>query len=143
MSTPENRRAVAWLMMVSAAAIHVLDETLTDFLPFYNRLVSDLNEQLGFSLMPIFSFDLWLGGLIGAIILAFLLTPLVKRGGRIMRIFAIVIGIIMTGNALGHMFGSLYAGRLLPGFRSSPLILATAVWLLVTIVRRKPVGRRI
>jgi hypothetical protein len=118
--------------MISAISIHVLDEAVTDFLPLYNGVAVKLKESLGFSLLPIFSFEIWLGGLIAGIIICFLLTPLVNRGGRFIRTFATVLGMLMVVNALGHMVGSAYVGRLLPGFWSSPILLLTA--LLVVIV---------
>jgi hypothetical protein len=131
-----NRNVVAWLLLVTALAVHVLDEALTDFLHFYNPLVSDLKERISFFQMPTFTFGIWLGGLIGLVIIGFALTPLVNRGGRFIRRFTTAFGIIMVLNALGHMFGSLFLGRLLPGFRSSPLLLITALYVVIRGFRR-------
>lgn len=117
--------------MISAISIHVLDEAVTDFLPFYNGLALNLNERLGFFLMPVFSFEAWLGGLILGIIVCFAITPLVNRGGRLIRTFVVLLGMLMVVNALGHMAGSALVGRLLPGFWSSPFLLATAVFVVV------------
>ena len=131
-----NRNVVAWLLLVTALAVHVLDEALTDFLHFYNPLVRDLKETLGFFPMPTFTFGIWLGGLIGLVIVGFALTPLVNRGGRIIRRFTMAFGIIMVLNALGHMLGSLFVGRLLPGFWSSPLLLVAALYAVIVGLRR-------
>ncbi len=62
-----NRTVVAWLSLVSAVALHVCDEAITDFLPFYNQMVINLKERLGFFPAPTFSFEAWLGGLIVAV----------------------------------------------------------------------------
>jgi hypothetical protein len=35
----------------------------------------------------------------------------------------------MIANALGHIVGSIYFGRLIPGFWSSPLLLPAAVYV--------------
>ena len=117
--------------MISAVAVHVLDEAVTGFLPLYNNVAQSLRASLGLSFPPTFSFGTWLGGLITAIIIGFALTPLVSRGGRFIRVFTTVLGILMVVNALGHMLGSVYLGRLLPGFWSSPFLLVTAVLVVV------------
>jgi hypothetical protein len=126
-----NKNGVAWVLMVSAISLHVFDEAVTHFLPFYNEMALNLKESLGLSLIPTFPFRAWLIGLIIAIIICFSLTPLVIRGGRFIRAFAILLAVLMVLNALGHMLGSAYTGRLLPGFWSSPLLLASAVYVLV------------
>ena len=127
----KNRNALAWALMISAVALHVLDEASTGFLPFYNNLAESLRAVLGLSFPPTFSFEAWLGGLIAAIIISFALTPLVIRGGRFIRILTTAVGMLMVVNALGHMLGSLYLGRLMPGFCSSPLLLVTAVYVVI------------
>ena len=132
----QNRRAIAWLLMMTALALHVFDEAFTDFLPFYNEQVARIKDNLPIFPMPLFSFEVWLSGLIGAIVVGFLLTFFVRRGGKIIRIVTIILGIIMIGNALGHMLGSLYTERLLPGFWSSPFLLVTASIVVITGFRR-------
>lgn len=131
-----NRDAVAWLLLVTALALHVLDEATTGFLPFYNELVQDLREQLGFFPMPTFTFPVWIGGLVTLIAVCYLVTPVVARGGLVIRVLTIAFGVIMIANALGHLLGSVYFGRLLPGFWSSPLLLPAAVWVVVRGFRR-------
>jgi hypothetical protein len=117
--------------MISAVALHVLDEASTGFLPFYNTLAQSLRAILGLSFPPMFSFGAWLGGLIAAIIISFALTPLVSRGGRFIRILTTAVGMMMVVNALGHMLGSVYLGRLMPGFWSSPFLLVTAAYVVL------------
>jgi len=124
-----NRNVVAWVGMFAAIALHVADEALTDFLPFYNGLVHDLRLRLGFFPMPTFSFGLWLGGLIALIVAGFGISPLIGRGGRPARIVATLIGVLMIFNAGGHKVGSIFAGRLLPGFRSSPLLFLASAYM--------------
>ena len=126
-----SKLAVAWMLMMSAVAIHVFDETITNFLPFYNELVLEFRERFRFFPFPTFTFGKWLGGLIAAIVIGFALTPIVKRGGGLIRVLVIALGIIMITNALGHILGSIYFGRLLPGFWSSPLLLLSAAFVVV------------
>jgi hypothetical protein len=127
----KNKSGVAWILMISAVCVHVFDEAVTDFLPFYNGLALNLRESLGFSLLPTFSFEVWLGGLILGIIVCFAITPLVNSGGRLIQTLVVLLGMLMVANALAHMAGSAYIGRLLPGFWSSPFLLVTAVFVVV------------
>lgn len=129
MSIFENKNATAWVLMVSAVALHVIDEASHHFLPFYNQLVLNLRNQLGFFPAPTFSFAVWIGGLTAAIIIGFAVTPIIGRGGKIIRVVATALGILMIINALGHIIGSLYFGRLIPGFWSSPVLLLTAAYM--------------
>jgi hypothetical protein len=85
--------------------------------------------------MPTFSFELWLGGLIAAILLSFGLTVFVARGGRVIRWVATILGVIMTVNALGHLTGSVYSGRMLPGAYSSPILLLAATYMVFRGIR--------
>ena len=117
--------------MLSAVAVHVLDEATTGFLPLYRNVAQNLRAMLGLSFPPVFTFQTWLVGLIIAIIIGFALTPLVIRGGRFIRILTTVVGMLMVVNALGHMLGSAYLGRLMPGFWSSPFLLVTAVYVVL------------
>ena len=126
-----NHNVRAWLFLMGGLAVHVLDETLTDFLPFYNQTVLDLRERLGFFLIPTFSFAIWLGGLIFLITLGFICTPLIRRGGRAIRIFATVFSFLMILNGSNHIFWSVYFGRLMPGFWSSPPLIAASLYLFV------------
>jgi hypothetical protein len=113
--------------MIVSVAIHVFDEAMTGFLPFYNSSVTALRERFAFFPAPTFSFELWLGGLIAGILLCFGLTVLVARGGRVIRWVATILGVIMIVNGTGHLAGSLYFGRIIPGAYSSPILLLSAI----------------
>ncbi len=124
-----RHNAYAWVAMITTLGLHVLDEALTGFLPFYNELVHQLRERLGFFPAPTFTFPVWIGGLIVAVTLGYALTPLIARGVTTMRIVSTVVGILMLGNALAHIGGSIYMSRLVPGFWSSPLLLCASGWV--------------
>jgi hypothetical protein len=133
-----NRNAVAWMVLTTALALHVLDEATTGFLPFYNETVQNLRERLGLFPMPTFTFPVWIGGLVGLICICYLVTPIVAGGSRAIRVLTTAFGMLMIANALGHLLGSLYFGRLLPGFWSSPLLLPAAAWVVVRGFRGSP-----
>jgi hypothetical protein len=120
--------------MVSAVGIHVIDEALTGFLPFYNNQVFALRARFGFFPAPIFTFPVWIGGLALAVTIGFALTPVVARGGNGIRAVCGVLSILMIGNACGHMLGSVYFGRLLPGFWSAPWLFVTSAWMLRRVI---------
>ncbi|HXV73365.1 MAG TPA: HXXEE domain-containing protein [Sphingomonadales bacterium] len=122
--------ARAWLVLVAVLAVHVFDEAVTDFLPFYNGIVSSLKEKWGF--FPMFAFpsvEAWLGALIVALTIGFALTGLVARGGLGIRVFVTFTAVMMVGNGLGHLLGSLYFGHPIPGFWSAWLVLPAALWM--------------
>jgi hypothetical protein len=127
----ENRNALAWLTMVSAIGLHVFDEAMTGFLPAYNQIVINLRKQLGFFPAPTFSFGVWLGGLIGAIILGYITTLFIVRGGKIIRIITTILGILMIVNASSHFIGSIYFGKVFPGTWSSLFLLAAALFVTI------------
>jgi len=127
----------AWVALTFALAVHVADEALTDFLSFYNPIVTSLRARLGWFPMPTFTFDVWLTGLITVVIVLFLLSVFVFRGSRAMVFLSYPYGVLMLLNGLGHSVGSVYFGRLLPGVYSSPLLLAASMWLLLCAARRQ------
>lgn len=133
----ENKNAIAWALMVFAAGLHVFDEALTNFPGFYNSLVLELQKGLGFFPAPVISHRVWLGGLISVVIIGFVLTPLVNRGRGFFRILTTVLGANMIAKALVNILGSLFFGRLLPGFWSSPFLLVAAVFAVVRGIRGK------
>lgn len=126
-----NHDVLAWVLFVSALALHVFDEAMTDFLPFYNQTVLSLKERFGFFPAPTFTFQNWLTGLITLIVIGYLATIKVAQGGRVIRVVTVALGFLMIANALGHLLGSLYYGRMLPGLLSSPILLAASVWVII------------
>lgn len=127
----------AWLALALALGLHVIDEALTGFLPVYNGIVEGIRANHPWVPLPTFTFPVWLGGLIVGVVLLFALTPVVSHGARWIRVASIILGVIMTGNALGHFGASLYWGRRAPGVYSSPILLIAAAALLVTAFRAR------
>lgn len=122
----------AWLALCLALAIHVADEALTDFLSVYNPAARAIRQRVPFLPIPTFSFAGWLGGLILATCVLICLTPFAFREAAWMKPVSILFAVMMIGNALLHLTGSLYMCRKLPGVMSSPLLLASAGYLLAS-----------
>lgn len=129
------RHAVAWVGLCLALAVHVVDEALTDFLSVYNPAVRSIREQLPWLPLPTFTFEVWLGVLIVAMIVLSSLTVFVLRGTRLMTPLSYAFGVLMFGNGLLHIAGTLERGRPMPGVYSAPLLLAASAYLLVTVNR--------
>ena len=125
----------AWIALSLSLALHVFDEAMTDFLSVYNPTVLAIREQFPLPL-PVFTFQIWLSGLIGAVLLLLLLSPFAFRGENWVRILSYPLGILMLGNGFLHIGGSFYVGLAMPGVYSSPLLLASSIYLLRCIYRR-------
>jgi hypothetical protein len=127
----------AWLLLVAALAVHVADEASTDFLEFYNPLVLSIRSGLAWFPMPTFSFGVWITGLGFLVLVLALLAPAVRRGAVATRAASWVFCVIMFMNGIGHLAGSLYFDRWLPGATSAPLLLAGSL-LLAHATRERP-----
>lgn len=113
----------AWLWLVAALPLHVADEALTGFLDFYNPQVLAIRDRISWFPMPTFTFGAWLAGLVVAVIVLALLAPAVRSGAAGTRLASWIFSGIMFLNGLGHLAGSLYFDRWLPGATSAPLLL--------------------
>jgi hypothetical protein len=131
MTTTAQRFGYAWLALCATLALHVTDEALTDFLSVYNPAVRALRERLPWLPLPTFTFEIWLAGLILAIAVLTSLAPLAFRGRRLAVWLAWPYAVIMFANGLGHLGGSVYLGRLMPGVYSAPLLLVASAFLFV------------
>jgi hypothetical protein len=129
-SVPTSQFGRAWVAMALTIAVHVTDEAATDFLSVYNPAARAIRARLPFLPLPTFTFRVWLAGLILGILLLLALSPLAFRGRRWTIWAAFPLGILMFGNGLGHIGGSIYLGRLMPGAYSAPLLLIASAWLL-------------
>ncbi len=126
---------MTWVFLALAIALHVTDEALTGFLPLYNSIVESLRESYPWVPLPTFSFPVWLTGLVIGVLLLLSLSPLVFAGSPYLRPVSYVLGVLMVGNALGHIGASIYWGIMAPGVLSSPILLLAALALLITTDR--------
>ncbi len=133
---PSASFGLPWLAVNLALALHVLDEATSNFLTWYNPRALQIRRALGgIPFPPTFTFWPWLLGLLVAVVVLLALTPLAYAGTAWLRSFAYVVGAVQTGNGLLHLVAAAVARRRVPGLWSAPILLATAIWLLVSIVR--------
>jgi hypothetical protein len=125
----DRRLQSAWFGLTAALAVHVADEAMTDFLGFYNPLVRSIRLTVHWFPMPTFTFGVWLTGLVALVIVLAWMGPWVARGGVGPCVASWIFSGIMFLNGIGHLTGSVYFGRWLPGTTSAPLLLAASVWL--------------
>jgi hypothetical protein len=134
-----------WVFLSLALAAHVTDEALTGFLSVYNPTVAAMRARFSWFPMPLFEFREWLTGLVCLVIALLLLAPFAMRGSRWMRPLAYFFAVIMILNGLGHTLGTVFGrtvstvhfARPMPGFWSSPLLLAAGIYLLWQLGRKR------
>jgi len=133
----------AWIALCLALALHVVDEASTGFLSVYNPTVMALRKSRPWLPFPVFTFGVWLAGLVAAIVLLLCLSVFVLHGARWMRPLGYVFAFIMFANGLGHILGTILGRtvasirfpRPMPGFYSSPFLLLASVYLLYELAR--------
>ena len=135
-----DRLTLAWAGLTAAFALHVVDEATHDFLAWYNPTAHRLQERLGLPFPPVFSFSVWLTGLVVAVVILALLTPLIRPNRRWSIAAAYFYAVVHLANAAGHIAVSIGGRRLAPGVLSSPILLGTALWLLKETARARRAG---
>jgi hypothetical protein len=140
-----RKLGVAWTLLCFALALHVTDEALTGFLSVYNPTVAGIRRELPWFPLPQFEFGPWLGGLIVAVAILLLLTRFVARGVPWTRPLVFAFALLMVLNAVGHTLGTVFGrtiasvefSRPMPGFYSSPFVLAASIYVLVQLRRSR------
>jgi hypothetical protein len=131
----------AWISLCLALALHVADEASTGFLSVYNPTVLVLRKKLPWFPLPVYTFGVWLAGLIAVNILLLCLSVFVLRGALWMRPLGYIFALIMFANGLVHIVGTIFGRtvasirfrRPMPGFYSSPFVLLASAYLLCTL----------
>ncbi len=118
-----------WLVLCVVLTVHVADEALTDFLLSYNPAVTRINDNLGFALLPTFSFPIWIGLLICSIVGVFALTPLAYKAQWGFVPVGYAFAVIMLMNGLAHIWISLWHREWVSGVYTAPLSLAGGIYL--------------
>jgi uncharacterized protein with HXXEE motif len=121
---------LAWVALCLALAVHVADEALTGFLSVYNPAARAIRERLPFLPLPTFTFEVWLTGLILAVLLLLSLSPFAFQGARWMVPLSYAFGVMMFANGLQHIVASIYMRRAMPGVYSAPVLLGSSACLL-------------
>lgn len=149
-STTSVSFGLGWLALCGALILHVIDEATTGFLTVYNPTVLALRQRYVWFPMPTFRFEEWLTGLAIVNVVLLALSPFAFRGARPLRpcayLFAFLMIVNGTGHTLGTIFGqtvsSVHFSRPMPGFYSSPALLAASAFLLVQLKRSAPKAER-
>ena len=136
---PQTLRA--WLLLNVAFAFHAYEEAITGFLPIYNQTAAEIWTRIPRLPIPVFTRRQWLGRLGMGIAFMLALSPEVYRGARWTRPLIRAVSGIMLGNALLHVagtvrgrtFASIQFPRPMPGFYSSPLLVAASLNLLAAL----------
>jgi hypothetical protein len=122
---------LAWVAFALAVAVHVADEARHDFLATYNPNAIAIQRRLHIPFPPVFTFRVWLAGLLGGVVLLLLLSPYAFHGARWIRSLALFLAILIgIGNSLLHVSSSLLYRRPMAGVLSSPMLFAAGFWLL-------------
>jgi len=129
----------AWIALSLGLALHVVDEALTDFLSVYNPTVEAIRNRFPYVPLPTFTFEIWIAGLIFAVILLLSLSSLIIRSRKWSVPISYGLAAIMLMNGLLHIGGSLYLGRLMPGVYSSPVLIGVSIYLLKQAYQRRRV----
>jgi hypothetical protein len=135
----------AWILLSLSLALHVTDEASTGFLRVYNPTVFALRARWSWFPMPTFGFREWLTGLIILVIILLALSVVVYSGAKWIRIPMAIFAVLMLLNAAGHTIGTIFGRtfahvtfpRPMPGFWSSPLLAASAAYVLVELYRSR------
>ncbi len=146
MRDQNGKLGIAWLALCGALGLHIVDEAATGFLSVYNPTVLAIRERYGWLPIPTFEFHEWLGGLIAAILILLALAWFAFRGARWMRPLAYAFAVIMLLNGVTHtlqtVFGRTVASvrfeRPMPGFYSSPVLVAASVYMLYRLRAIRP-----
>lgn len=133
----------AWISLCLALALHVVDEAGTGFLSVYNPTVMALRQRWPWLPFPVFTFGVWLAGLVVATVLLLCLSVFVLHGARWMRPIGYGFAFFMFANGLGHILGTILGRtvasvrfpRPMPGFYSSPFLLLASLYLLYKLAR--------
>ena len=128
---------ITWVALCIALAVHVTDEALTDFLSVYNPAVLAIRRHFPLLPFPTFTFEVWLTGLILAVVVLLSLSTFAFQGARWLVPLTYLFGFMMLGNGVLHIGGSVYLGRLMPGVYSAPLLLAGSLYLLASVHNRR------
>ncbi len=136
---------LSWLLLCTVIILHVIDEATHNFLAVYNPSVMALREDAPWLPLPVLSFKFWITSLAIGIALLFSLSPFVSRGAHWIRPIAFVVSVLMIANGLNHIAGtilgrtvpSVHFPRPMPGFYSSPALIAASIYVLLQLRKIK------
>jgi hypothetical protein len=128
---------IAWLLLCLSFAANILEDTLNDFLGYYNATVLALYGHFSWFPRIDLSFREWFVAAIVADAVLLLLTPFAYRNSRFLRPIAYFISTIMLLISCSTIIASLLSQTVpsvhfdggAPGIYTSPPLLAASVLL--------------
>lgn len=140
-SNPHAQFFWGWIGLCTTLALHIVDEACTGFLSVYNPTVMVLRQRRPWLPLPVYTFGVWLAGLLAANAVLFGLSYFALRGFGWMRPLGFIFAAILLANSLVH-FGATIRGRSvesvhfprpMPGTYSSPLMLLASIYMLCVL----------
>ena len=131
----------AWILLCLALAVHVADEAATGFLSVYNPTMRVLRQRWPWLPFPVFTFGVWLAGLVAADAVLLGISFFAWHGAVWMRPLGFIFAAIMLMNGLVHIVGTIRGRtvesvrfrRPMPGFYSSPFMLLASLYMLCVL----------
>lgn len=136
------RHGLAWVGLCLALAAHIADEALGVFFSLYDPATRSLGQHLPFLQLPAFTFEVWLTIAVEAVIVLLILSPFAFCGARWMATLSYPFAVVTCFNGLSHVAASAFLLRAVPGLYTSPLLLAGAGGLLLSVHRLESENRR-
>ena len=132
-----DRWTMAWLAGCIAFAVHIGEEIVNGSYGVYADIEVFLGTIFPWFKLPPYRYDVWLINLIGTAAILFALTWLVyvKRGP--MRIASYAFATFLTLNGIGHLYAALTMSTYFPGAVTAAGLLATGLFLFVSIPASK------
>lgn len=142
---PEFKLVISWILLCLAVVLHVIDEATHNFLAVYNPTVIALRKRVPWLPLPVFSFRMWITSLAIAVALGFSLSLFLLSGALWVRPIVCVLSVLMIANGLNHTVGtmlgrtvtSVHFPRPMPGFYSSPALMAASIYVLLQLRNTK------
>jgi hypothetical protein len=142
-ATPRRSRlGLAWLLLCLVLAVHVAEEALTGFLSVYNLAAEAIRDLFPFLPVPTLSVTMWLSATIALVAALTALAPLAYRGFALMRTATVGLSLVVLANVSGHIGGSIFAGRPMPGVYSTPILAAAGIYGLVVAWKEQAAAGR-
>jgi hypothetical protein len=135
MARPENRWALAWLLVSVALAAHVADEIWHGSYGLYEDVAQIVSLIYPALELPRFNRAVWYVNLGGALAALLALTWLVRAGRRVMVPASYALATFATANGVLHLLGAAALKSAVPGVLTAPLLVAAGLFLFVAIPR--------
>lgn len=126
---------LAWVGLCLCLAAHIADEAFAGRSKLYGPAALALGRHVPWPQPPDFAPEVWLTLAVEAVVLLLMLAPFFFCGARWAAALSYPFAVIAFFYGLSHPAGSLYFSMAVPGLYTSPLLLASAVFLLLSVHR--------